>query len=333
MNERGGSVFVAMRLLLFLVALAAAQYALAGLFEDNFSPSRYWRDLIGKARTGTIVYFGDSTTFATAQSEEDKRDMAAIMLEPHPELDLEPIFHAATSVRLWSAILEARFARGIVPSCIVMDVHLGAFSDAWLLRPSFLEAQHRNSVKFLRPGLPAWYRAARTFKVGNYQGIEQYERMPIVFQGEVVGRFGETGRGTIKSEREQRAWAYGTLLTDDVSQEALRCYDRVLEQAAKRNVPVIAYFTPMNYERVCELTWPGATEVMAKKRDRLIAHLRQRGAVVLDMMLDLDKTQFQSELLDHHLLSEGRRHVALRVAEEVKRHLKNAASAGAIGED
>lgn len=305
------------RLFVYASLAVVSQYALCSVFHTHVCPPPLFDNCLYNVPNNSILYFGDSTTFTADESEPNQQNVAEIIAAIYPQLNVEPVFLAATTARVFCPILESRLNRGIVPQLVVIDAHLGSFSDAAYYQRNFKEEWRRNVIKFDSPLLRAWWRPAEVFKLSASMAPQDYARLSVFYQGKRVGTLGDALEERRSLDEKQRLLAYATLLDEPDKAKVLNFYIDMFELAREHHVPVLVYFTPMNYSLAARLIGSEARELMGAKRDYLVKRMRDEGAEVLDLMLDLDQSSFQTELLDHHLLYSGREYVARRVGETI----------------
>ncbi len=301
------------------------QYGVWGIFPELIGPPPFWVNVLNHGTSGTVLYFGDSTTFTYSPDEVKTQDMAEIIEKHHPNIDIDSFFLPATSVRLFAEVLDKRLRKGRIPSCVIMDVNPDVFSDFWFRRPVYKEAWRVWALRFASPIYRAWFRPAEVFGVTAPMSIAEYNQIPIYWEGRCLGTYGDTFDDKVAQRRREQLWLYASLLSPYEDSRLLQHWRRLLRLCEERDIPLLLYMTPVNYEAVSSLYGKDYRGILEAKRDFLLKTLRGRNVTLLDLTFDLPASYFQSSALNHHLRYEGREYVALRVGQGLQKILsKNA---------
>lgn len=310
----------------YLAALFAAYMALWTVWPNHRSVDAARGSLDAVDISREIIFLGDSSVFA--HSEEDLVHGSTI--EILNSMLPEPMVGQGTVLGLGPPHARDMLARILHPESkvktVILCVNLGYLSPAWYMRSQPFFGQLRYFLRFPGPVAQAFFRPLIAFRAIQLDQFtpEQHQTTPIVFDGKAV------------------AWAadvYPLLLNPDTTPGGLRmtAIARFMQPCAPSHpslialrdiarkcrsagVPLIAYITPVNYQRGEAVVGP-AFRVQVEANAKLVSDtLLAEGARVLDLSFALEDQYFdQRDPLSVHIMGPGRRFLAERIRNELAR--------------
>ena len=310
---------LARNVLLFAAAVAALQGVVGHKVPKEIG--RFDRAL---SRPMDIVYFCDSTNFAYAREDADKRRMSRVLQDRLPDREVFALDHGAFNMRMYLALCRYMVRRGRKPDLLIVPVNMRSFSPGWDLRPDW---QFERELFLLRhPRLRCFFKPLAVFKAvcTNEISVDDYQRTAVYCGEELVGTvaqfdFARAAGATLTEEQVRKTLIFHYMYSLEPDHRLLRAMREIVDTLRPIGAKVIFYATPLPVD-TGENYLPGRfRKAVAANVEIVKSTLREKDAALLDLTQQVPADCFSWTLYpDEHLNQRGKAVVADRLAEAVR---------------
>ena len=286
-----------------------------------------------------IVYLGDSTLSFPA----GEVTTGTILQENLPECSVGEIAHPAYNLDLYLHYVRYIARSAHPPHIIVVPINMRSFSPEWDMRPGYQFEKEKTALTlglFLSRVL---WRPLETFGVldprisqedflntpvyreetlvGTVRDFEQLTDTDVAeaLQGDAGFAYHDALPSTDNEEAMQQVLTYRYMVGLQPDQRQLRAMLDIVKLSNGRDIKVLFYITPVNYQQGERYAGDLFGEVVRKNTDVVKSLLSdQPGTVFLDLSFDLEAFAFVDM---EHMREVGKEYVAERLAAAIKPRL------------
>lgn len=309
------------KLLLHIATLVAGIIFLhASLFvlldEPGMPPMFRSLDRV-RAEEPDVIYLGDSCVLDSAPDDSDRRSLYTMLDDKLDGTRVASAAHNAYHGELFSGISSFICQGEAKPSAVIIPVNLRSFSTSWDRTPGY----QFEKMRYLLNCSSWWGRSwLRPLIVFNYIDLipitqEEYEKFPMVIEGEVRGTAANFG-GSLEDYDSEDAYfrdhflsIYGeTLVAEHRKLQGIVQSVRVLKE---HGIRPIVYITPLDYQSADRYAGPLLLERVDKNSAIVEDCLRAEGVEVINLSRALPSDSFCYDTMVHeHLDQQGREFVS-----------------------
>lgn len=306
------------KLVALTVALVAAQAALYLVRNRDLLPRPLRAADECIAAAPEVLYFGDSSVFFFDLEEEDKTPGNVLLHQRIPERSLRVLLHPAYHMGVFEAYYGNIVRRGAPPRVVIAPLSLRSFAPTWFSRPEYRHTHTIRALNWDGPVFRLLYQPLRVFKSLDEDASHQQEFLDTPM-------FLPDGRSiSMRRYDHERGSDKARLAFANYIQPLTRDHPRIVQmvrlaRAAQRHgTATVLYINPIDHERGRE-QWGEEFTVRLRRNVALIQEVAaENGFSVMDLSEYVPRDYFYwEELPDEHLLLEGRRMVADRLARAV----------------
>lgn len=315
------------KLFLFLVCVCVIQALF--FYNVNVPPALTFLDTYLE-KQADIIYFGDSTIRTFNVLDKDKKSTSEMLQEMLPDYFIGSIDQGAYNMDIYLAYCRYIDRRNIRPRIIIIPINMRSFSPEWDMKPEYqFESENvlLTSDNFL---LRAFFKPLAVFKTFNLTTItrEQYLNTPV-FNGNIMaGRVRNFDNDSYQTYSEQNMknqiiFYYMYPLHEDYRKA--KSMMGIVKILKSRNMKVIFYVTPLDYERGEKYVGRLFRKRVGDNIQILRKLLKEEEIELLDISFALRTPLFDHEThiyINEHMKAEGRKFVALKLYERIKRMVK-----------
>lgn len=315
---------VLVKLAVLLLLVAGLQLPLAG--QRRLDPR------VGKAErmmaTSDVLVFYDSVNYYSPPDDADRREITEMLDDKLTGLRVRAYDHGAFQMGVYNAVVGHAIHHADRPlPLFLVPINVRSFSPIWRDRPDWRFEELIEDLDHGGDGLGdmafrayAPFLKALDLPVGQaspYRG--RYMDLPVVVDGQSQGTVAD-----LSSSRGAQATAdaltlhYLYPITED--NERLMELAELADSAGEQGVHVRFFITPVNVQLGSEVLGEKFVRNFRANRDKIVQTLAQHGCDVLDLSEAAPSEWFHHGARpNEHLNEKGRRFVAARLAELVRR--------------
>lgn len=270
----------------------------------------------------TILYLGDSVAERVARQDNDRRSLGELLVSAlEPTAPACVVSHSAYNPSMHELLLGCVLRLRSQPRVLLLAVNLRAFSPQWADEPRFRFERHRAAYRAYIGGQRRPRIAGRDDDpVDRTAFLAQSTHLPLsTLKSNAEFDDLRRARPTEPSAVHERLrnliiYHYGFEVRQDNAE--VIALTRLLDNADKADIRVVAYLTPMNWQHARERVGAGIESVISHNVNTLEHVLRDNGAETYDFSRSLDSGHFfHNDETTEHLNSRGRLWLATALAE------------------
>lgn len=256
-----------------------------------------------------VVVFGSSVNKYYAPQDTDKRSITDMLDNERHDDVIVGISHGGYHLEIFYSFLQ-KIARLDKKPILVIPINLRSFSPEWNLRPAY---QFRREKGLLEFGLFYSF-------LSKYPGINEitFENTEVAYN-EVVGTVKEYEKVTQDTLLEQKkGFVYHYMQPIDENHKKIEALKAIKNLALEKNIKVLFYITPIDYERARELNITGFDRQVDNNILKIKKTLEDKKPALLDLSKFLNHSYFSYYLRpNEHLNMYGK----LKVVKEISNEL------------
>lgn len=281
-----------------------------------------------------ILYFSDSTSFASGRCESSRETIDEFINEVTPKKILKVTDEAYSAIIYQDYVKLLRHTK-YKPKLVIIQLNLRTFSDNWYKNPYYMFKVKKESISFFNS-----YR----FNIYNYinyrymgkldKEIKEWKNSEVIYGNKLLGTNGTIqeeikitehleclGREYDYKEKLSLAFRYHYMNNIKDNHPFFNDLNNTLEELKNLNIKVLVYLTPINMEDGVRYVGDEFRSRVNSNVETITEYLKKSGIDYIDMSSDLRGDYFVDKRYScEHVNSEGRRQIANKIVNFLKNH-------------
>ncbi len=266
-----------------------------------------------------VLYFGDSTVGASADTDTDKAPISEMLARLKPKLSIIDLSRSSNHLGLYEAMIEQIVRSGKKPA-VIIPINMRSFSPWYDKRPEFQFEKEIFYMTAPSPLVACFYKPLAVFRAidDNAVTFSEFYQTPV-YRGKkqvgIVADFNDTVLATTTPENIKTSFMLGYMFNLEPNHRKLDSLRNIIDQADRSGFKVYFYITPINHEQGEKFYGEEFKEQMKKNTDTICAILKEKNHPCANLAFSIDSSYFQSPVLpSEHLNQKGKMFVAEEVA-------------------
>lgn len=276
------------------------------------------------AKDPEVLYFSSSPNKACAPFDSDRRYISQ-MVQDSIDLHLEPIDTGAIHAGIFYSILK-KIPKEKYPKILVVNLNIRSHGNNWI-HSDLENSLQRNLVYWNnRPGFLNHLQASVKYydykspmeHAREIERAEKFDQLPFGGSHQTIKKWCDSLFRATSNPDEGMTMIrhFGFQITKENVQ--LKRYDKIVDWARERNIPLIFVLLPENVEKMSDLVGPDLKSLVGRNAEFLNSHFTKRGVKVINLWDAAGKEVFFESFPTEHYSSVGRSKVASEMAKSIR---------------
>jgi len=275
-----------------------------------------------------VIYFGDSSDTNYSNEDLDKRSISQMLKDTLTNYSIVNISHPAYNADIFLEFCKYTVKQKYYPKFVIIPINMRSFSPSWDRSPVYQFEKEKtileNKLLFM------FFKTIEAFDKNNkrFNEITQSEfENTEVFNGDkaagIVKDFDKHEFRHYSEENMKNSILYFYMFSLKNDHRKLKSLAEMKKILLENNIKPVFYITPIDYE-TGERYFPGEfSERLKNNVEAIKSVLEENNFKVLNLSMDLKTNFFAWEKYpNEHLNEKGRKYVAEKIGEMIKKHEK-----------
>ena len=306
---------VVLFLSLFALLTMAFDVLYLKLRMKNLYPELYHMDQLLEEKVDAIL-FGSSVNRHVDPEDIDTRSIGELLDSLVVKYEVGALSHKAYQLDMFAEYVEYISTQSHKPLLIV-PINIRSFSPIWDLYPPFQFPFEKDLINDVNP----FIRFVDLNK-SRKRETEYFKNIPVFHQEKVIGKLWEFAYPFSVMLDTRKGFIVRYMQPVQQENQKLHSLERVLSLSEKHDIPLIFYFTPVDYTKGESLEIPGFHEQLNDNLSLVKNVLDRYNVESYDLSQAIDSTHFSYTYIPtEHLNQKGRKYLSTFLSKKVSAKL------------